>query len=381
VKYRKFGGLDWNVSALGFGAMRLPALDNDFSQIDEPKTVQMIRYAIDHGVNYIDTAYGYHRGNSEIVIGKALLDGYRQKVKIATKLPCHDVIATENFDRCLNEQLKRLKTDTIDFYLLHHLNQLVWPKMRKLKILEWADKAIADGRIGYFGFSFHDNFELFKEIIDSYNWTLCQIQYNFADENFQAGTQGLLYAHNKGLAVVVMEPIKGGRLLRPPENIAKLWEQSTIKRTPQEWALRWVWNHPEVAVTLSGMNSLEQVMENIKYANYSQPNNLSLKEREIIERVRDAYRSLNPVPCTACRYCVPCPNGVDIPRVFEFYNEAVTYNDVSRRRFMYGDKNMIKNEQRADMCTKCGQCLDKCPQKIDIPEMLEKAHAFLINNN
>jgi len=158
VKYRKFGKLDWKVSALGFGAMRLPTLDKEFSQIDEPKTIQMIRYAIDHGVNYIDTAYGYHSGNSEMVIGKALQDGYRQRVKIATKLPCHDVTATENFDRCLNEQLKRLKTDAIDFYLLHHLNQLVWPKMQKLKILEWADKAIADGRIGYFGFSYHDNF-------------------------------------------------------------------------------------------------------------------------------------------------------------------------------------------------------------------------------
>jgi predicted aldo/keto reductase-like oxidoreductase len=278
----------------------------------------------------------------------------------------------------LNEQLKRLGIKSVDFYLLHHLNKLVWPKMRDLGILRWADRAIADGRIGYFGFSFHDNYELFKEIIDSYNWTLCQIQYNFTDEQFQAGTRGLHYAYDKGVAVVVMEPIKVGRLLRPPEGIAKLWEESSKKKTPQEWALRWVWNHPEVAVALSGMSKFEQVKENIGYANQSQPHNLNPRELELIERVRDMYRLMSPISCTGCGYCLPCPNGVDIPRVFEYYCEAVNYSDVTRRRFMYNDPNMIKRQERADKCIKCKKCEEICPQKIHIPEMLEKAHAFLM---
>lgn len=378
MKYRKFGRIGWEVSALGFGAMRLPILDNDFSKINEPETIRMIRYAIDHGVNYIDSAYGYHRGNSEIIIGKALKDGYRERVRVATKLPCHDISKPEDFDLCLNEQLKRLGTERIDFYLLHHLNKLIWPKMLNLGILNWADAAIADGRIGYLGFSFHDNYELFKEIVDFYDWTLCQIQYNFADENFQAGTRGLRYANKKGLAVIVMEPNKGGRLIKPPENIAKLWEETVVKKTPQELALRWVWNHPEVTLALSGMNKFEQVVENVSFTEYSEPFNLNAEEFALVERVRDAYRTNSHVSCTACRYCMPCANGVDIPRIFEFYDEAVTYGDVVRRQFMYGDPNMINAKQRADKCIKCEKCVEKCPQKINIPEMLEKAHAFLI---
>ena len=377
MEYRKFGKLDWNVSALGFGAMRLPVLNNNHGNINESEAIRMMRYAFDHGVNYVDSAYGYHMGNSDAVIGKALQDGYREKVRVATKLPSYEVNTAEDFDRCLNEQLKKLQTERIDFYLLHHLNRVTWPKMRNLGILKWADGAIADGRIGYFGFSFHDNYELFQEIIDSYNWTLCQIQYNYADEKFQAGTRGLEYAHKKGLAVVVMEPIKGGRLLRPPEKVARLWSNASVKGTPQEWALRWVWNHPEVTLVLSGMSKMEQVVENVASADHSRPHNLTVDELALIRQVRDAYLSLRPVSCTACRYCMPCPNGVDIPRVFEFYIEAVTYNDAGRRRRMYSEPDMIKDEQRADKCIKCEKCIEKCPQKIPIPELLEKAHAFL----
>jgi hypothetical protein len=378
MKYRKFGKLDWKVSALGFGAMRLPVLNNDFGNVNQPEVIRMMRYAFDHGVNYVDSAYGYHHGTSDIVIGKALEDGYREKVRIATKLPCHEVNSSEDFDRCLNEQLKRLQTNSIDFYLLHHLNKLTWSKMRNLGVLKWADGAIADGRISYFGFSFHDNFEVLREIINSYdNWTVCQIQYNYMDENFQAGTRGLEYAHKKGLAVVVMEPIKGGRITVFPEQVGKLWTNAPVQRTPAEWALRWVWNHQEVTLALSGMSTMQQVIENIATAEHSEPYNLTADEVALMGRVRDAYRSLSPVSCTACRYCIPCPNGVDIPRIFEFYNEGMIFRDAARWRKMYSNQNMIKEEQRADKCIKCEQCVEKCPQKLPIPEQLEKAHAFL----
>ncbi len=379
MKYRKFGKLDWQVSALGFGAMRLPVLNNNQSQVDEEQVIKMIHYAVDHGVNYIDSAYGYHRGNSEIVIGKALQGSYRGKMKIATKLPCHETHSPQDFDRILNDQLKKLQTDRIDFYLLHHLNRLVWPKMRDMGILKWADRAIADGRIGYFGFSYHDNFEALQEIINAYdNWTVCQIQYNYMDEEVQAGTKGLEYAAQKGLAVVVMEPIKGGRIAVPPENVAAIWAGAPLQRTPQEWALRWVWNHPEVSVTLSGMSKMEHVIENVKFAEHSEPHNLTADEVALIGRVRGAYRALGPVSCTACRYCMPCPNGVEIPRILEFYNEAILFNDYDRRRRMYSDQHMLTEEQRADKCIKCEICLEKCPQHLPIPELLEKAHAYLL---
>jgi predicted aldo/keto reductase-like oxidoreductase len=299
-------------------------------------------------------------------------------MKIATKLPCHETHSPQDFDRILNDQLKKLQTDRIDFYLLHHLNRLVWPKMRDMGILKWADRAIADGRIGYFGFSYHDNFEALQEIINAYdNWTVCQIQYNYMDEEVQAGTKGLEYAAQKGLAVVVMEPIKGGRIAVPPENVAAIWAGAPLQRTPQEWALRWVWNHPEVSVTLSGMSKMEHVIENVKFAEHSEPHNLTADEVALIGRVRGAYRALGPVSCTACRYCMPCPNGVEIPRILEFYNEAILFNDSDRRRRMYSDRHMLTEEQLADKCIKCEICLEKCPQKLPIPELLEKAHAYL----
>ena len=240
---------------------------------------------------------------------------------------------TTDFDRLLNEQSNRLQTQKIDFYLLHGLNKVEWPKVRNLGVIKWAEGAMAAGRIGYLGFSFHDNYEVFQEIIDAYdNWTLCQIQYNYMDEELQAGTRGLIYAHKKGLAVVVMEPIRGGRLARTPEIIAKLLADAPVQKTPQEWALRWVWNHPEVTLALSGMSKMEQVVENVAVAEYSKPHNLTVGELALIERVRNAYLSLNPISCTACRYCSPCPNDVDIPRVFDLYNEAMIYNSAPEQR-------------------------------------------------
>ena len=239
MQYRPFGKLDWKVSALGFGTMRLPINGADQAAINEPEAIKLIRFAIDAGVNYVDSAYVYHEGNSEVVLGKALEDGYRDKVKIATKMPVFSIQNKEDLDRIFETQLIRLKTDCIDFYLLHALMKPTWDKVKELNIIDWAEQKIAQGKIGYLGFSFHDEYEVFKEIVDSYkDWTFCQIQYNYLDEHYQAGKAGLQYAATKGLAVIVMEPLAGGLLaVKPPEEIQQEWDKTGIKRPPADWAL------------------------------------------------------------------------------------------------------------------------------------------------
>ena len=375
MHYRTFGSLDWTPSALGFGAMRLPTIGGDHGQIDEGEATQMVRYAIDHGVNYVDTAYPYHKGTSEPFLGRALQDGYREQVKLATKLPTWLVESPEDFDRYLSEQLERLQTDYIDFYLLHSLNKERWKQMLELDILSEAEKALADGRICYLGFSFHDSCDVFKDIVDAYQWTFCQIMYNYMDETYQAGTKGLKYAASKGLAVVVMEPIRGGQLSQNvPEPILKLWNTAPSKRTPADWALQWVWDHDEVSLLLSGMSTLEQVKQNIVSANQSGQRRLTEEELALIAQVRDQYDELCPIPCTKCEYCMPCPQGVRIPRILEIYNEAIMYNNEERGRRAY---QFLEEEKRADRCIQCGECEEKCPQSINIREWLAKAHDML----
>lgn len=377
MKYRKFGKLDWEVSVLGFGAMRLPTIDGDSGQIDTDEAIRMVRYAIDHGVNYLDSAYFYHRGNSEAFLAQALQDGYRERVRVATKLPSGRVKTADDMDRLLDEQRERLQIETLDFYLLHGLNSTHWANYMDLNVLDWAERAMAQNKFRHFGFSFHDEYAVFQEIIDSYdNWTLCQIQYNYMDEEHQAGTRGLNYAAEKGLAVVVMEPIRGGLLSRtPPQPIADLWGEIGGDRSPAEWALQWVWNHPQVTLALSGMSTMDHVVENVVSASRSGPNSLSEAELEQVSRVRDTYRRLAPIPCTACEYCLPCPGGVSIPTILRFYNEAIMYDHVDRSRRMYGW--FVKPEERGDRCTECGECLPKCPQNIAIPEWLAKAHEMM----
>jgi len=375
MRYRTFGRLDWQPSALGFGMMRLPIRENDPGQIDELLATQMLRYAIERGVNYVDTAYGYHRGNSEAFVGRALQDGYRQRVRLATKLPCWLVKEQDDFDRYLDEQLGRLQTGWVDFYLLHALNKESWHRMRDLRVLERAERALADGRIGAIGFSFHDRYEVFQEIIDAYDgWTFCQIQYNYMDEDNQAGRRGLHYAAGKGLGVVVMEPIRGGQLASPPPAIQAIWDSAPRKRSPAEWALQWVWNQPEVSLVLSGMSTLEQVQENIASADRSGPGTLTAEELALIARVRDKYRELAPIPCTGCEYCQPCPSGVKIPRIFEIYNDAIMYGTMEQARMFYG---WLQEEERADRCAACGECEEKCPQDIAIIEWLARVHQAL----
>ena len=380
MKYRKFGKLDWEVSVLGFGAMRLPVIDSDRANIDKPEAIRMIRYAIDHGVNYLDTAYPYHKGYSESLVGQALKDGYRERIKLATKLPTWLVDTTQDFDRYFNEQLERLQTEKIDFYLLHGLNRQRWPVMRDLGILSWAENKMTQGKLGYLGFSFHDNYETFKEIVDAYdNWVLAQIQYNYMNVDFQAGRRGLEYAAGKGMAIVVMEPLMGGRLgKQPPAPVVRILETAPQKRTAAEWAFLWVWNQPEVSVTLSGMSTMKQVKENIATAaDHSGANSLTPDDLALIERVREAYTELSPIPCTSCEYCMPCPNGVEISRILQIYNEAIIYNDLQTAQFIYQNFAALKGKQRADQCLECNECLEACPQEIPIPEWLKKAHELL----
>jgi len=325
MQYRRFGKLDWKPSALGFGCMRLPQLDQDMAHIDEAEAIRMIRYAIDHGVNYLDTAAPYHMGNSERVVGKALQDGYRQKVKLATKLTLFMLKSGDEFDRFFNNQLERLQTDKIDFYLLHGLNRQLWKFVQEWKAIRWVEGKMAAGQVGYLGFSFHDEYDVFKEIVDAYdNWTFCQIQYNYMDVNNQAGRRGLKYAAGKNLAVVIMEPIRGGILAKkPPEPVAKVWQTSPNDRSRAEWALQWVWNHPEVSVVLSGMSTMPQVIENLAAAERSGPGKLTKGELSFIGKVRKAFLDYSPVPCTKCGYCLPCPNGIEITTIFELFNEAI----------------------------------------------------------
>ncbi|MEM3660312.1 MAG: aldo/keto reductase [Thermoproteota archaeon] len=368
MKYRRFGKLDWQVSALGFGCMRLPIIGNDHSKVDEPEAIRMIRYAIDHGVNYVDTAYPYHGGNGEIVVGKALRDGYRERVRLATKMPIWNINSREDMDRIFEEQLKKLQTEYVDFYLLHALNKNSWLKIKNLNVFDWAERVVSEDRIKHLGFSFHDDFEVFKEIIDAYKWTLCQIQYNYENEEVQAGTRGLKYAAGKGLAVVIMEPLLGGALANPPPAVKQIWDEAG--KDPVEMALQWLWNKPEVSVVLSGMSTMDQVKRNIEFASRSGVGILSDEDLKLIARVHMKYRELRPIPCTRCGYCMPCPNGVDIPENFEVYNHGVAYNTIGAARRVYN--NNIPAERRASACVGCRTCEEKCPQKIKISEWMQK---------
>ena len=378
MQYRKFGTLDWNASVLGFGAMRLPTVDEDprSENIDEAEAINMIRTSIDQGINYIDTAYPYHNGNSEIVVGKALQDGYRQKVMLATKSPVRNMTDPADFDRKLAEQLKRLQTDHIDFYLLHGLGKHTWRNVvLKLGLLEKAEAALKDGRIRHLGFSFHDEYDAFQEIIDGYDkWEFCQIQYNYMDVETQAGTKGLKYAAAKGLAIVVMEPLLGGKLANPPADILQMLNQHD-NISPADWALQWVWNHPEVTVVLSGMSTMEQVNQNIASAKKARANSLPPAHVELLNNVRETYLAKAAIPCTTCNYCMPCPNNVDIPKNFKMYNDGVIHNDPKSSAYFY--KIFLREESRASSCVQCKICEEKCPQKIPISDWMPKVHHTL----
>lgn len=380
--YRKFPGVKHDVSILGFGCMRLPPAEGEQAggKIDEPKAIGLIRAAIDGGVNYIDTAYPYHNGESEVVVGNALEGGYRDKVFLATKLPSWLVTNREDMDRYLDEQLKKLATDHIDFYLLHGLGGETWESLSRLGVLEFLDSARADGRIRSPAFSFHDQFPVFAEIVDAYEWTFAQIQYNYMDEQYQAGTQGLKYAAEQGLGIVVMEPLRGGLLSGDVPAIHQHILDAPVRRTPSEWGLRWVWNHPEVTVVLSGMSAMEQVQENIASAEQGLPDSLSLGELAVVEKMRETFASRVKIPCTGCRYCMPCENGVDIPSCLMYYNQAYTYEAKEKAAGVYlwalngSFSGGIPGV--ASCCVQCGKCEEKCPQHLPIREYLKDVSEY-----
>ncbi|MBN1995459.1 MAG: aldo/keto reductase [Anaerolineae bacterium] len=384
MKYRKFGNLDFEVSALGFGAMRLPIIDGNGAAIDEAEATKMLHYAIDRGVNYVDTAYPYHDGNSERFLGRALKNGYRQRVKLVTKMPSWKIEGPQDFDQYFDEQLERLQTDYVDFYLLHSLNSDWWAKLRDFGVLAWAEKAIAAGRIGRLGFSFHDSYEVFKEIVDAYDdWGLCQIQYNYMDVENQAGLKGLQYAAEKGLAVVIMEPLLGGKLVNPPQPIQKIWDTAANKRSAADWALQWLWSQPEVAVVLSGMSAMSQVEENLASADVSEIGALTREELALFEQVSQKYSELSAIPCTQCNYCMPCPNDVNIPWNFNIYNSGLMYDKPDSARGQYAwlaesyRLGISDTNQQAGGCIQCGECEAKCPQGIPISEWMQIVHQVL----
>jgi predicted aldo/keto reductase-like oxidoreductase len=378
--YRKMPKNGDNLSILGFGCMRL-AVKEDGS-IDEERAKKQVRYAIDHGITYVDTAWPYHMGQSEPFVGRALADGYRGKVKLATKLPTWLIQSREDMDTFLNAQLEKLKTDHIDYYLVHALVGVLWDNIEKLGVADFLTKAKADGRIRNAGFSFHGAGEDFSRIVDTYDWDFCQIQYNFLDEKNQAGTAGLEYAASRGLGVIIMEPLRGGNLTKTvPPAVREIWDEATVKRTPAEWALRWVWNHKEVTVVLSGMNDEAHIRENLKVAGVAYPDSLTEAELQLVKRVESTYRELMKVACTGCRYCMPCPSGVNIPLCFEEYNNLYLADDPNGEKFMYaarlGGAVALGNPEFASLCVQCGQCVEKCPQHIDIPVVLESVVAEL----
>lgn len=330
----------------------------------------MLRYAIDHGVNYLDLGCPYDLGLQERlsrIVSQALQDGYRQKVRVSAHLPSLFVHASPDFDRYLNQQLEWLKAKRLDFYLLGGLNRQTWPRLKELDVLRWAEKAIADGRIGSLGFSFHDHYQALREILDVYdNWTLAQFQYSYMDIDHHPGVGGLKFAADRGLAVVASEPLLGGRLAKElPPSVAKVWAGAQKKRPLVEWGLRWVWNHPEVSTVVVDMSTMEQVKANLALADDAQADSLSVADEVLISRVREAYRRLKPIPCTSCRGCMPCPQGIDVPRLFELYNDAIMFDDMETARAIYR-----REGHRLDDCIFCGVCV--CGRGIAIMDWLEK---------
>lgn len=374
MQYRDFKGIDWKPSALGFGMMRLPTLGDDESNIDEEEATGMLRYAIDHGVNYVDTAWPYHGGESEKFVGRALENGYREKVKLATKMPSWEIESQDDLDEYFDKQLERLKTDHIDFYLLHALSEKRWKKYVEIDVFEWIEKVLEEEMIDYIGFSFHDDLDTFKTIVDGYDWDFCQIQYNYLDQEFQAGKEGLKYAADRGMGVIIMEPLRGGELAQePPEQIKRIWEKSDRNWSPVEWALHWLWNQPEVSLVLSGMSTMDQVKENVQIADGSLVNKLSDSDMELIARAKAKYEELSPIGCTGCNYCMPCPEGVAIPGNFSLYNQAEAYGNYGEKLETYKGWN---DKRKASNCVSCRQCEEKCPQNLPIADLMDKVAEY-----
>lgn len=369
MQYRKIEKNGDEISALGYGAMRLPTKNG---MIDKERAKKQIYHAIDHGVNIIDTAYPYHGGASESFLGEILKDGYKEKVKICTKMPSWSIRKYEDMEKYLEIQLEKLQTDCIEYYLIHNMSLVKFRKLKEIGALEFLEDAKEKGKINNIGFSFHSDLDSFKEIIDAYNWDICLIQYNYMDEKNQAGTEGLEYAHSKGISIFIMEPLKGGILAgEVPDKAQEIWEESETGRSPADWALRWVLNHPEVSTVFSGMGEIDQIEENLKVADEALPNSLTIDELELYEQVKEVYKNLMKIDCTGCGYCMPCPRGVDIPRCFNVYNHKYMFNKSQSFDYLAILGGIFSGQEAyAGLCTNCGKCVKACPQNLEIPELL-----------
>ena len=370
MKYAKFPRTDITVSRLGFGCMRLPTLDKEGHPIDRPEAIRCIRHAIDNGLSYVDTAYGYHGGDSEVLVGEALADGYRDKVTLTTKLPLWLVHEAADMEKLLDEQLKRLKQDHVDFYLAHAVNNERFESVFPLGLGEFMDKMKQKGKIRYAGFSFHDDAETFRKVVDYYDWNLAQVQMNILDEFNQATMKGIEYAASKGIGIVIMEPLRGGALTRNvPDTVKDLYAAMPVKRSFADWAFRYLYDRPEIVTILSGMSTFEQMEENLRIFDSAEPNCLSPEERELYVNVRKAYEARVKVGCTGCAYCQPCPKGVRIPEIFRAYDEASVFDSFE------GFYGRYKRNWAENVCVKCGACEKACPQHISIRNWLETIRA------
>lgn len=363
------------VSLLGYGCMRFTRKGQS---IDIDKAQRELEKAIELGVNYFDTAYVYP--GSEAALGEILERlGCREKVMIATKLPHYLIKSKAGIEKTFNEELKRLKTDYVDYYLMHMLTDTdTWEKMKSLGILEWIEEKKRSGKIRNIGFSYHGNTEMFIKLLDAYDWDFCQIQYNYLDEHTQAGRRGLEYAGEKGVPVIIMEPLRGGRLVNLlPQSAKDIIANYDVKRSPAEWALRWLWEQPQVTCILSGMNSLEMVEENCRVASEVKVNEFTPKDYELIEKVKTEINKSMRVGCTGCGYCLPCPKGVDIPMAFMSYNFMLTQDKRGTKRSYMQCTIFRKNTSSASQCVGCGKCEKHCPQGIEIRKELKNAAAEL----
>jgi predicted aldo/keto reductase-like oxidoreductase len=375
MQYRRFGKTGAVISALGFGCMRLPLIPGgNNSQIDEEATEALVNQAIEAGVNYFDTAYVYHsvnlqKGESEPVMGR-ILEKVRSRFYIATKFPCWFLNDESDYDRILNDQLARLRTDHIDFYLIHNINHTNWDKLKNTGYKAFLDRALADKRIRNAGFSFHDKYDLFTEIVDDYDWSFCQIQLNYLDEEYQAGRNGLHYAAAKDMGVIVMEPLRGGRLGENlPTEAQALFDKAGV--SPAEMALRWVLNESDVSFLLSGMNRKDHLEQNVNACFNAVPGNMSPDDLELIAKAKKIFDEKIKVPCTTCGYCMPCPNGVDIPTSFRCYNNSFVFDQKDPSY-----ENFLGMGQRASACIECGTCEPLCPQGIEIINDLKKVAEY-----
>lgn len=363
------------LSMLGYGCLRFTKKNG---KIDLEKAETEIMEAIHSGVNYFDTAYVYQ--GSEAALGEILAKHHcREQIYIATKLPHYLIKSRAGLEKCFQEQLRRLQTDHIDYYLMHMLNDAdTWEVLKEKGVQDWIDEKIRLGQIRNIGFSYHGNSENFKILLDTYDWDFCQIQYNYMDEHTQAGRAGLEYAEKKGIPVIIMEPLRGGKLVQLlPDEAKDLFAEAEPKRSPAEWGLRWLWNQTGVTVILSGMNSMEQVTENVRIASEAKAGELTADDMALYEKVKAAINRKVKVGCTACGYCMPCPQGIDIPGTFRCYNEMYTERPkVGKKEYMMTTA-FRKNQNPASSCIRCGKCERHCPQKIEIRKELKQAASEL----